>query len=124
MTDQKGQLVLDDETLRVIGCVLPAGGVAREIAAAREIDGIGYLRATDARAVLDALVRAQSDAWCIVAPDALAGAIEHYRLAMSRAGVVVERVTVHVWDVERDGPAPSSIVAGRLPTLPAGATWL
>lgn len=116
------QLIVPDAVLRVAGAVLPPGRVAEQISAARDTWGAGRLAAHEVREVLDAMIRAQTDAWCVVAPDALAGAIELWRTAMARLVPMPAAVSVHVWDVTRDGPEPC-IAESRLPTLPDGARW-
>lgn len=118
----RDQLILTDAALCVIGAVLPPGRIAGEIAAARDAWGGGELHWSDLPRIEALLSAARGGLTCVVAADAVRGALIHFRAQAAQLARIRDVVSVHVWDASRDGEPPC-IVAGRLPKLPAGARW-
>lgn len=99
--------MLRDETLRVIRLAVPDEVIGRQIGLARDPMDAGHLSATQVRQMAAVL-----DAPCPLAGEgALAGARVEFgrelaRLDIDALDAVGGRVSVFVWDEERDGDVP------------------
>jgi hypothetical protein len=104
------QLILTDETLRVLCALLPYGPVTDQLTRARNGDDGGHLTAAEVRLLERCLNHAADDATRVVTDAALYRATEQFHRQL--AGIDLRRcelgaqrsVSVFVWDDLRDGP--------------------
>lgn len=114
-----GQLILADETLRVINSVLPYSKTCDEIARARNTYSGGHLTTAEVREIDRALKAAGSDPARLVTAEALKAAVEDLQAALRRVdldGLELagqRTVSLFVWDPARDSPA--SLEAAHAP---------
>jgi hypothetical protein len=109
------QLVLTDETLRVLYTLLPYGRPVEQLARARNSYDGGHLTATEVHLLADTLARAEHDPRRLVTSQALRRAREQFgsQLAAIDLGAFENQrgceVSVFVWDVLRDGPLGETV---------------
>lgn len=108
----QGQLILTDETLRVLLALLPFGRACVELTRARDVDDGGHLATTEVRELVRLLGRA-GRVRALVTSEALRDAVGQFRTALRRIDLDAleldgrHTVSVFVWDPERDAPRPA-----------------
>lgn len=108
----RGQLILTDETLRVLFAVLPDSPLCHELMRARDVNQGGHLTIKQAHSLTDVIARAMDDPRVLIRRSCLREADQQLRAALRRMDLAVmdhddqDTVSVYVWDAWRDGPAP------------------
>lgn len=117
----RGQLILTDETLRVLCTMLPYSAVADQLARARNGWDGGHLTTSDVRMLDRLLGHAVHDLARVVTGRALRQATTQFREQVLGADLArCERearhsISVFVWDEERDGPRTPAVLADAMP---------
>lgn len=108
----RGQLILTDETLRVLFAVLPDSRMCDELMRARDVNQGGHLTIDQAHGLADVLARAVDDPYVLIKRSCLREATQQLREALRLLDLTAldhdgrHTVSVFVWDAWRDGPAP------------------
>lgn len=111
------QLVLTDETLRVLYTLLPYGRPAVQVGLARNSYDGGHLTVREVRLLADFLSEAAADPRCLVTREALAAATAQFHDRLRDLDLdEIERgrpgeVSIFVWDESRDGPIGETVLA-------------